>query len=184
MKRPGAASTILIGAVAAVLLSAASLLGLGVLRPLSGQQPVTSQACAPPVLPGTTVGVTESDMGGMMSGAPAARTGRLIVQAGAVPRGQVSFVVTNRGRLAHEFLVLPLPAGHAPGERPVGGDGRIDEAGLVAEASASCAAGAGEGIVAGAAGWVTAYLAAGHYELVCNLPGHYAAGMYAELTVV
>jgi hypothetical protein len=24
---------------------------------------------------------------------------------------------------------------------------------------------------------------AGRYELVCNLPGHYAAGMYAEITV-
>ncbi|MGV8964931.1 MAG: sulfocyanin-like copper-binding protein [Cellulomonas sp.] len=26
-------------------------------------------------------------------------------------------------------------------------------------------------------------LAPGHYELICNLPGHYAAGMYTELTV-
>jgi len=26
-------------------------------------------------------------------------------------------------------------------------------------------------------------LAAGRYELLCNLPGHYAAGMYTELDV-
>ena len=26
-------------------------------------------------------------------------------------------------------------------------------------------------------------LAVGHYALICNLPGHYAAGQYADLTV-
>ena len=40
-----------------------------------------------------------------------------------------------------------------------------------------------EGIAAGSAGWVTLDLAPGRYELVCNLPGHYAAGMYTLLTV-
>ncbi len=39
----------------------------------------------------------------------------------------------------------------------------------------------GDGIAVGAAGWVT--LEPGRYELVCNLPGHYAAGMYNELDV-
>lgn len=33
------------------------------------------------------------------------------------------------------------------------------------------------------AGWTTLDLPAGRYELICNLPGHYAAGMYTELTV-
>jgi hypothetical protein len=31
--------------------------------------------------------------------------------------------------------------------------------------------------------WVTLHLAPGRYELICNLPGHYAAGMFAELDV-
>jgi len=44
-------------------------------------------------------------------------------------------------------------------------------------------AGAGEGIVPGASGWVTVTLAPGQYELVCNLAGHYTAGMYTQLTV-
>jgi uncharacterized cupredoxin-like copper-binding protein len=35
----------------------------------------------------------------------------------------------------------------------------------------------------GASGWVTVTLPPGRYELVCNLPGHYAAGMYTQLTV-
>jgi uncharacterized cupredoxin-like copper-binding protein len=30
---------------------------------------------------------------------------------------------------------------------------------------------------------VTITLAPGRYELICNLPGHYAAGDYTELTV-
>jgi uncharacterized cupredoxin-like copper-binding protein len=30
---------------------------------------------------------------------------------------------------------------------------------------------------------VTVTLAPGHYELVCNLPGHYTAGMYTQLDV-
>ena len=40
-----------------------------------------------------------------------------------------------------------------------------------------------DGIAPGAAGWVTLHLDPGRYELICNLPGHYAAGMYAELDV-
>ena len=49
------------------------------------------------------------------------------------------------------------------------------------EASASCAAEARDGIAAGSSGWVTLNLPAGRYELAWNLPGHYGAGMYAEL---
>jgi len=30
---------------------------------------------------------------------------------------------------------------------------------------------------------VTMVLKPGRYEVLCNLPGHYAAGMYAELDV-
>ena len=51
-------------------------------------------------------------------------------------------------------------------------------------ASNECGAGAGEGIAPGDASWVTLALKPGRYELVCNLPGHYAAGMYAELDVM
>ena len=46
-----------------------------------------------------------------------------------------------------------------------------------------CGAGSGEGVAPGASSWVTLTLAPGRYELVCNFPGHYAAGMYTQLTV-
>jgi uncharacterized cupredoxin-like copper-binding protein len=44
-------------------------------------------------------------------------------------------------------------------------------------------AGAGEDIAPGDASWVILALKPGRYEVVCNLPGHYAAGMYGELDV-
>lgn len=42
-------------------------------------------------------------------------------------------------------------------------------------------AGEGAGIAAGSAGWVTLDVRPGRYELVCNLPGRYRAGMASEL---
>jgi hypothetical protein len=44
--------------------------------------------------------------------------------------------------------------------------------------------GTGEGIRAGTVGWTTLTLAAGGYELVCNLRNHYANGMHQEFLVI
>ena len=55
--------------------------------------------------------------------------------------------------------------------------------GAIGEASNGCGSGEGDGIRSGQLGWVTENLSPGHYELVCNLPGHYAAGMWTELVV-
>jgi len=100
-----------------------------------------------------------------------------------VPGGSVSFLVTNNGSITHELVILPLSGNQAAGSRAIGADSRVDEADSVGEASSNCGEGAGEGIQAGSSGWVTLNLAPGRYELVCNLPGHYAAGMFTELTV-
>ena len=62
-------------------------------------------------------------------------------------------------------------------------DNAVGEAGSLGEATNSCGSGPGDGISPGAAGWVTLTLALGRYELICNLPGHYGAGMYIELDV-
>ena len=51
------------------------------------------------------------------------------------------------------------------------------------DASNTDCACAGQGVVPGASGCMTITLPPGRYELVCNLPGHYAAGMYTQLTV-
>ena len=145
-----------------------------------------AQCSAPSSLPGTTVQVVLGDMGmTRMMGGVAPLGGHMMLRAApaVVPAGQVSFVVANMGWRTHEMVVLPLPAGQAAGQRVPGPDGRVDETGSLGEASASCAAGDGEGITSGSLGWVTLTLAPGHYELVCNLENHYANGMYQALTV-
>lgn len=101
----------------------------------------------------------------------------------SVPAGAVSLRVRNVGVMVHEVVVLPLAAGREAGERTVRADGTVAERGLGAEAARSCGAGDGDGIAPGAAGWVTVSLRPGWYELLCNLPGHYATGMYVTLHV-
>jgi uncharacterized cupredoxin-like copper-binding protein len=149
---------------------------------LSGSPP------AAPKLPGTVVNVSLTNMGGSMMGGQ----GNAMMGGGAmglsadhatVPHGTVSFLVTNDGSIDHEMVVLPLARSQPAGARPAGGDGKIDEAGSLGEASRTGGAGAGAGIAPGASGWVTVTLAPGHYELVCNLPRHYAGGMYTQLDV-
>lgn len=197
---------LLAGMLAAIVLAAGSAVGLAASGAFRGQAVSGTRApagraasglrCPPPRLAGSVVDVTLVDMGGGMMGSPSGtgsmmggsgRTGRGMARAfaspGVVAAGTVSLRVANQGTATHELVVLPLPAGQAAGARPVGTDGRVDETGSLGEASRSCGAGAGDGIAAGAAGWVTLTLQAGRYELVCNLPGHYAAGMYAELDV-
>ena len=143
---------------------------------------------AAPKLPGTVVNVSLTNMGGSMMGGQ----GNGMMGGGAmglsadhptVPHGTVSFLVTNDGSIDHEMVVLPLAGSRTAGARSVGGDGKIDEAGSLGEASKTGGASAGDGIAPGASGWVTVTLAPGHYELVCNLPRHYAAGMYTQLNV-
>ncbi len=200
----GVASTLVLAALSGVFAGPGlSTSGYGVAA-ASGQA-----ACPAPALPGSVVDVRLSDMGAMMGGGPGpgamdgpyrggfgpggvddvrpARAGAgwmdMTVGPAQVEAGQVALRVTNLGWRPHELVVLPLAAGQGIGQRVVGADGKVDESGSLGEASASCAAGTGEGIVPGATGWTTATLAPGRYELVCNFPGHYRAGMYAELDV-
>ena len=184
---------LLVGALAAAVIAlvASGAVAVGALRGgvgpgghgfLSGSQRNA------PKLPGTVVNVSLTNMGGsMMGGQGSTMMGRggmgLIADHATVPHGTVSFFVANDGSIDHEMVVLPLADSQTPGTRPVAGDGRVDEGGSLGEASKTDGEGAGEGIVAGASGWMTVTLAPGHYELVCNLAGHYTAGMFTELTV-
>lgn len=136
-----------------------------------------------PELPGQAVDVILTDGGAMMCRGMMRGTGmQATVRPAAVASGDVSLRVWNAGSISHEVLVLPLPASGA-GTRPIGADGRVDEAGSLGEAARSWGEGEGEGIAPGVVGWLTLRLAAGRYELLCNLPGHYRAGMFVELAV-
>ncbi len=142
---------------------------------------IGSPSCSVPPLGGVKVDVTLSDGGyAMMSHEPMMAT--LTSDPTSVAAGKISFVVLNNGTLAHEMVVLPLPS-DGPGTRPVGSDGKVNETQSLGEASRSCAAGAGDGIAPGSLGWTTLTLMHGRYELVCDEPWHYAAGMFEVLMV-
>ena len=146
----------------------------------------TLTCTAPPGLPGSTVTVTLADMGmTQMMGGRAPLGTRMLLRAlpGTVPAGKVSLVAQNRGWRTHELVILPLAAGEQAGQRVPGTDGTVSEKGSLGEASRSCGAGAGDGIRAGTVSWTTLTLAPGRYELICNLPNHYADGMYQELQI-
>lgn len=173
-----------------------------------GRSPALA-SCSVPALPGTVVDVTLADMHGMMGPGMMGRSGmmgpfpngnqdapmgmmgmmRIAINPATVPPGQVSFRVTNNGALNHELVILPLAKGQYPGQRAVGPDGTVDEAGSVGEASRTCGADKGDentdnsGIAPGGSGWTTVNLTPGRYELICNISGHYWTGMYAELDV-
>jgi uncharacterized cupredoxin-like copper-binding protein len=89
------------------------------------------------------------------------------VQAAA---GKVTFRVRNTGKVTHEFVVLRTA-------KPAGSllkGARADESGNVGETG---------DLKPGASKTVTLNLKAGHYALICNLPGHYSAGQHTDFTV-
>jgi uncharacterized cupredoxin-like copper-binding protein len=175
------------GIAATIILSGLSLAAVG-----GGGSPFrfgyrANSSCTTPNLSGTVVNALLTNMGGPMmglgNGMMYGGAMRLSTDHATVAHGTVSFLVTNGGSISHELVLLLLPESQIVGTRPIGGDGKIDEAGSLGEASNTCSEGAGQGILPGASSWVTVTLAPGRYEVVCNLPGHYAAGMYSQLTV-
>lgn len=176
-----ATGIVIVGLVIFGLASSIGILGLG--GALNYPAYRFRPTCQPPALPGTLVTVTLANMGMPMLPGDERGTMRVFTDQARVTVGTVSFRALNTGSLRHELVVVPLAAGHAPGDRPVGSDGRVAEADSLGEASASCAAGSGAGIAPGAMGWTSIALPPGQYELLCNLPGHYRAGMTALMTV-
>ena len=80
--------------------------------------------------------------------------------------GTVMFNVRNTGGTAHGLAIVRAPA-KAPG-------GMLDESSFIAK---------GRQLAPGASDMVTATLKPGRYELVCFMPGHYAAGQKLPFVV-
>ena len=114
---------------------------------------------------------------------PGMRMMSILIDPTSVPAGEVSFRVLNTGVWIHELAVLPLGQGENLGQRRIGTDNKVDESASLGHVEASCGADEGDGIAPGAVGWTTVTLKPGRYELICNIAGHYWAGMYTELTV-
>jgi uncharacterized cupredoxin-like copper-binding protein len=94
----------------------------------------------------------------------------LIPSPVSVAAGKVTFNVVNKGSILHEFVIVP-GASAAALKQP---DGEATEDGSPGEVP---------DVKAGDSGSVTVTLPAGKYVLLCNLPGHFAGGMYATFKV-
>ena len=86
------------------------------------------------------------------------------------PAGKVRFVVTNIGRNEHEFVVLKTnkPAGNLLKGNEADESGNVGEIGSVKPGTAKT---------------LNLTLKPGHYALICNLPGHYKTGQFADFYV-
>lgn len=182
---------VVVTAAAVIVLAIGSTFAFAMARQSQSRGPNWGAACRAPTLSGEVVDASLADMSGMMGGRGQggwrrwhAGMMRVAVTPSAVLSGTVSLRVTNTGYLAHEVVVLPLAAGQSAGTRPVHADGTVNEADSLGEVAADCGGAGDEGISpSGGVGWTTLTLPNGRYEVLCNLPGHYRAGMYAELNV-
>jgi len=95
----------------------------------------------------------------------------ILPAAQGAPRGTVVFVVKNSGKLEHEFVV---PKTVKPAGSLTSHGGEASEAGNIGELAS---------VKPGQTKKLTLKLTAGHYSLLCNLPGHYKAGQFADFYV-
>ena len=94
----------------------------------------------------------------------------------AVPAGLVTFKVTNGSSvMEHEMLIVPISDMQTP--LPFNAaENRVDE-------DAARSAGEVPELEPGKSGELTVELKPGLYALLCNIPGHYGAGMWRVLAV-
>jgi uncharacterized cupredoxin-like copper-binding protein len=106
---------------------------------------------------------------GVTLGAP--KEFSMVLSPAKAKAGTVTFKVTNKGKIVHEAVVVRTSV-KASALRTSGG--RASEKGSIGEVA---------DLAPGKSGAVTLKLKAGHYALICNIPGHYQGGMRADFTV-
>jgi uncharacterized cupredoxin-like copper-binding protein len=89
--------------------------------------------------------------------------------------GDVVFVASNEGAETHEFEIFRIEGDTDPTALPVE-DNVADTEGLTLLDEV-------EDVTPGGSAELTVNLDAGAYAVICNLPGHYAQGMFATLDV-
>ncbi|MFN0113239.1 MAG: plastocyanin/azurin family copper-binding protein [Paracoccaceae bacterium] len=94
----------------------------------------------------------------------------------SIPAGEITFTVANDSKdMVHEMIVAPISS-DATALPYLADEEAVDEdaAGAIGEVSE---------LDPGKAGTLTLHLQPGEYILFCNIPGHYALGMWTLLTV-
>jgi uncharacterized cupredoxin-like copper-binding protein len=87
----------------------------------------------------------------------------------SISHGKVTFVVKNAGTMGHELVVIKT----SKKASALAKGGKASEKGSVGEVE----------LAAHKTKRLTLNLKKGHYALICNIGGHYMAGMHADLTV-
>lgn len=128
--------------------------------PATPTTPVSATTTPAATSAGTTVPVTLSEY-------------KIKPAAVSAPAGHVVFDVSNDGAIKHQFTIIrtPKPAATVLSKQNPNDDipgARGEVASLKPGANAKL---------------VIKKLKAGHYALVCALPGHYQSGMFADFTV-
>ena len=154
----------MIGSATAVLIAATALAACG----SSSSSGTTA----------TTAAMTTATTAATMTAAPSASTKvnvvlnemNVMVTPGEAKAGDVTFDVKNEGAANHNMVVIKT-------------DKMAADLGQGAQASEAGKVGGVAELMAGQSKKLTLKLAAGHYVLICNVPGHYAAGMYQDFNV-
>jgi uncharacterized cupredoxin-like copper-binding protein len=150
------AVTTTVASVLAVLLACAVLLILGLLARPSGGLTVPKGS--------RVVRVDEHDFG-------------IQVSATILTAGNYVFVDDNHGPSSHELVMWKTDLSAA--QLPHSADGRVNEASPKLESVLD----SGSSLQPGESRLLTTSLDPGHYVMVCNLPGHFNAGMHVDITV-
>lgn len=96
--------------------------------------------------------------------------------ASTVKAGKITFTISDTGTIPHELLIFK--SNLKPSAYPTdAAGGIIEEGGGVALVSD------GDNVDPGGSQSRTVDLAAGTYLFVCNIPGHFKAGMFTVVTV-
>lgn len=129
----------------------------------------SATTAAPPATTAATTAPATATRVAVLMGKP--KEYSLSAAPAQVAAGKTTFIVANRGSILHEMVVVSAPGGAAALRQP---DGTASEAGTAGEVP---------DVEPGGGGKLTVTLPAGKYVLLCNLPGHFAGGMYTDLVV-
>ncbi|MBC7644173.1 MAG: cupredoxin domain-containing protein [Thermoleophilia bacterium] len=93
------------------------------------------------------------------------------VDSATIPAGKIKFAVANTGKVLHEFVILK---NDTPDGAMTVTNGKVSESTTVGEIG---------DVEVGASKSGSFQLTPGTYQLVCNIAGHYPAGMHRTFTV-
>jgi uncharacterized cupredoxin-like copper-binding protein len=99
------------------------------------------------------------------------------------PAGKVTFLITNAGTMDHEMVVLKTDQPADSFDTSTGFEGEANRFDEDAKGLTNVGETGDPAMKPGTSKMLTIDMAPGHYAIVCNLSGHYAAGMHQDFWV-